>query len=175
MSHFTRTFYRPWQEARSLLQRIQSKHRSRGSYRPSFEVLEDRTLLSLAAPLNQILPTGQQPIDVKLALLDGDNLPDVAVLSSAGSLTTAFNDGANEWRNVQTTSLGIGSADGMVFGHFEASNPALDLAVQGPNAITMFHGDGAGHFTLLSTLSAPRAGSFAPSGGGHVDLHTVLL
>src|SRR6266849_2033111 len=115
MSQFTRSFYRPWQEVSSLLKEFQSKQRSRGSYRPSFEVLEDRTLLSLAAPLNQILPTGHPPVDVKLALLDGDNLPDVALLGSDGNLTTAFNDGANEWKNVQTTSLGIGSADGMVF------------------------------------------------------------
>jgi hypothetical protein len=93
------------------------------------ESLEDRTVLSLASLPNQLLPTVVQPIDVQFGRIDSDSLTDVAVLGANGTLTTALNDGANAWRNVQTQNLGTGPANGMVLGGFDSANPFVDLAV----------------------------------------------
>src|SRR5262249_7483873 len=102
-------------------------------------------------------------------------LPDVAVLGSNGALTTALNNGAGGWRNAQTVNLGLGTANGMVLGGFDSANPFDDLAVQDPNAILIYPGDGTGHFTLSQTLTPDAAGQLAPSGGGHVQMASAVL
>jgi hypothetical protein len=153
--------------------RIRTSYRCRKTHLPYrkrtslwLETLEDRVLLSIASPPTQLLPTGQQPIAVQLGLIDTDSLQGAAILGSGGSLTTALNDGANGWRNVQTQNLGTGAVNGMVLGGFDSANPFDDVAVQGPNAISVFHGDGAGHFTLAQTLTPVSAGNLPPTGGG---------
>src|SRR5262249_13953604 len=50
-----------------------------------------------------------------------------------------------------------------------------DLAIQGPNAISVFRGDGDGNFTLAQTLTPDAPGQLAPAGGGHVQPATALL
>src|SRR5262245_35229737 len=80
------------------------------------ELLEDRVVPSLSSPLNQLLPTGQTPIDVQLGVFGDETSNGVAILGANGSLTTALNGGANGWRDPQTVDLGIGPANGMVLG-----------------------------------------------------------
>jgi hypothetical protein len=136
---------------------------------PRLEALEDRVLLSLSALPNQLLPTASGPLDVQLGPINGDNLADVAVLGARGRLTTALNNGANGWDQVRTVNLGTGPANGMVLGTFDSAHPFAGLVVQGPNALSVFHGDGTGRFALVQTLTPDSPGQLAPAGGRHVQ------
>src|SRR5262249_48133145 len=140
----------------------------------SLEALEDRFCPSISSPPNQLLPTGTQPIAVQFGPLNNDTLADVAILSAGGYLTTALNDGAGSWYHVQTVSLGVGSANGLVLGGFDSGHPFDDLAVQGGNAITVFRGDGTGNFTAAQTLTPDSPGNLAPAGGGTVQMAQAL-
>lgn len=129
------------------------------------------TIPGVALPPDQLLPTGQRPIDVQVGLLNDDRLNDLAVLNADGTLITALNNGLNHWINAQQLSLGIGPvANGMTLGLFDNTHPFNDVAVQSPNAITIFRGDGTGNFTTAQTLTPDSPGQLAPTGGGHVQL-----
>src|SRR5262245_5543845 len=82
----------------------------------TLETLEDRVLLSLSSPPNQLLATTANPIDVQLGPIDGDSLTDLAILGAKGRLTTALNNGANGWGQVRKVNLGVDSVNGMVLG-----------------------------------------------------------
>src|SRR5262249_44685172 len=114
-------------------------------------------------------------IAVQLGPINNDTLADVAILSANGTLTTALNDGAGSWYHVQTVSPGAGPANGLVLGGFDSGHPFDDLAVQGPNAITVFRGDGTGNFTAAQTLTPDSPGNLAPAGGGAVQMAQALL
>jgi RHS repeat-associated protein len=141
---------------------------------PRAEVLEGRILLSLSALPNQPVPTGTAPLDVQLGRIDANNTLDMAILGADGRVTVALNNGDNYWHSVQTTTLVASPADGLALGRFDASQ-FLSLAVQTPNAITLAHGDGFGHFSVAQTLTPEAPGSLAPSGGGHVQMASADL
>jgi choice-of-anchor A domain-containing protein/RHS repeat-associated protein len=141
----------------------------------SLEPLEQRLCLSISSPPNQLLPTATQPLAVQLGHLFNDATSDVAVLSASGSLTTARNDASGGWYGVQTVNLGVGSANGLVLGAFDSNQPYLDLAVQEPNAITVFHNAGTGSFTVSQTLTPDSPGNLAPAAGGAVQMAAALL
>src|SRR5262245_12675043 len=141
---------------------------------PRVEPLEERVLLTLGSPPNQVLPVGAQPLDVALGRLDGDNLLDIITLGADGRITVALNRGDGSWRDPQTTDLGAGAARGMALGLFD-SGPFLDLVIQGPDSLTLARGDGAGHFTVAATSSPGAPGTLAPAGGGRVRMAATLL
>jgi hypothetical protein len=139
------------------------------------EALEDRLLLTLSSPLNQLLPTAAKPIDVQLGPIDGDGLQDMAVLTAKGCLTVALNNGASGWGHVRTVSLNVVSANGMVLGAFDSAHPWAGLVVQGPDFLTVFRGDGTGRFAWAQTLTPDSPGQLAPSGSGHVQMAAARL
>jgi hypothetical protein len=142
---------------------------------PKLEALEDRVLLTLSSPPDQLLPTVYRPIDVQLGPIDGDRLPDVAVLGAKGRLTTALNNGANGWSQVRKVDLHVGPANGMVLGAFDSAHSYAGLVVQGPDYLTVFRGDGTGHFAWSQTLTPDSPGQLAPSGSRHVQMAAARL
>jgi RHS repeat-associated protein len=158
-----------------------SKRRSRTTgprlssfFRPRVEALEDRVLLSLAAPPNQLLPTGQKPLDIQIGRIDNDPTVDLAALGSDGKVTIALNNGDNYWHSVQTYDLGIGPANGLALAPL-GTDRFPDLVVQGPNSLTLARNDGTGRFTVVQTLTPGSPGSLAPAGGGRVGMATAFL
>ena len=119
------------------------------------------------------LPTDEQPIDLFIAPLNSDALPDMAVLSATGKLTTAQNKGDNTWTNVKTVDLGIGPACSLIGGNFTGDQIA-DLVVQGPDGVYVFKGDGDNGYSLLQTISATTAGMLAP-GSGRIRASAAML
>ena len=163
------------QRRRKPHSRHHATHRPQRSANPprQFQLLEDRLMLAIDSLVSQPLPTGQQPIDVELGRINSDGNIDLAALGADGSLTIALNGGNNSWSSVQTTDHGFGPSNGMALGLFDR-DPFLDLAVQGPNGITIARGDGAGNFTTVQTLAPDAAGQLAPSNGGRVRMATLF-
>ena len=141
---------------------------------PQLECLEDRRLLAVASLPNQLLPTGHAPLDLQIAPLDADALPDLAVLNRDGTLTVARNAGQDQWTDSTTSDLGVGQANGLRLARLDA-DLFPDLVVQGPNGLSVFHGDGTGGFALRQTFTAPAPGQWSPTGGGRVGIAASLL
>ncbi|MCY2989176.1 MAG: PKD domain-containing protein, partial [Planctomycetota bacterium] len=160
--------------ARNRRRKCRQPARTRGARQPQLEQLEDRRLLAVAALPNQWLPTGQAPLDLQIAPLHADGLPDLAVLSRDGTLTVARNAGHDQWLGLTTRDLGVGPANGLRLTRLDA-DLLPDLVVQGPDTLHVFRGDGTGDFTLRQTHSAPIPGQWSPAGGGRVGIAASLL
>ena len=174
MNPFLRRFAR---RVRTFLARTPDHHSRKRprTARPQFDVLEERVLLSISSPPDQILLAGDQPLDVALGRLDSDALLDLVALDADGRLTVALNNGNDRWRSVTTLDLGAGPAHGMALGLF-GDDPFLDLAVQGSDQITIARGDGNGGFSIAQVLTPSLTpGALAPPGGGRVGLAAGLL
>jgi RHS repeat-associated protein len=171
MSHLLQRFSR---NLRTLLDPHPGRTRRRRLVRLNAEPLEERILLSLASLPNQPLPVGTNPVALQSGPIDSDNTNDLAILNADGSLTVALNNGDNFWRSVRTVNLNIGPANGLALGLLNA-DPFLDLAVQGPNGITLAKGDGTGNFSVIGTLTPEAPGALAPTAGGRVQFATALL
>ena len=76
------------------------------------ERLENRLMLSVQSPPTKPLPTGSEPLDIQIAPVNADPLPDLAVLGTGGQMTIALNGGNDTWSDVTTVDLAVGSARG---------------------------------------------------------------
>lgn len=142
------------------------------SYSPSIESVTGS--LGTLPGSYHVLPTGQGPIAVQIGHLAGQDTNDVTSLNADGTLTVALNNDNGYWRTVTTYDTGLTQANGLVLGRF-FNNPYDDIAIQGPNSIVILEGNGLGQFWVAQTLSAPAAGSFAPSEGDTVQPAVINL
>lgn len=131
-------------------------------------------MLAVASPPDEPFFAGDQPLEVRAGILNGDPHLDLATISASGDLTIALNGGDDTWSSVQTNPLGLGALHGMQMERLDADVDS-DLVVQGPDALFVLNNDGDGNFTLAQTIQATVPGVFAPSDGGRVGLAIAPL
>jgi hypothetical protein len=130
--------------------------------------------MTVSSPPIHALSVANASIDVLASPLDSNLSNDLISLSAAGDITVALNRGNDTWIDSQSIDLGLGPLNGLTTAPLNF-DLFPDLIVQGPNGLAVALGDGAGSFTIGQTISAPVAGSFAPSGGGRVGLTASFL
>jgi acetyl esterase/lipase len=140
------------------------------SFRPRFETLEDRTLLSgglsFADPIDYT--AGANPRSVTTGDFRGIGIQDLAVANFGSNNVSIFlGDGHGAFRLAETIQVGT-RPDFVTTGHFHDPN-ILDLAVanSGSNDVSILWGQGDGSFgfphSYVSILLGNGHGTFAPA------------
>jgi hypothetical protein len=159
--------------------------RPRHQAKPAILTLEDRTLLSFAAPLN--LPTGQNAEGIVAADLIGNGIQDLVVANngfsggSGSSLSILLGNGDGTFQPNRNLDVGP-NPFAIAVGHFDGSG-IPDLAVthasptpNGPETVTILLGNGdatfrnAGDYQVGEGPDSIAVADF--NGDGHDDLVT---
>jgi FG-GAP-like repeat/FG-GAP repeat len=109
----------------------------------------------LSFQLAPLIPAGTGPSDVVLADLNGDNKLDLAATTSAASISVSFGDGTGGFG--PKVEYAVGAAPSAVVAADFDGDGKLDLATAnyGADSISILKNNGAGGFTLRSTLQLP--------------------
>lgn len=143
-----------------LLKRSRPPLRSAQRHKFTLEALEDRTVLSFAAPVT--LPVGVLPRTVTVADFNHDGKPDLAVVNAGSfssstaqsSVSVLLGNGRGSFQPAVTTNLanggpGTGNAGTAAVGDFNGDGlPDLALNTSGPDgpAVEVLLGKGDGSF-----------------------------
>ena len=154
--------------ARLRRQRVQMSSRNM-----EMEVLEAREMLTVASDDFNPLGTGDQPLAVNLAAIDGGARDDLVALGANGDLTIALNGDDDTWQSVQTNNLGLGTVYGLEVAPI-TSDAFSDIVTQSGDGVHLLTGDGQGGFTT-NTYNGDVSGMFATVSGRRVQPAVSLL
>src|SRR5438045_228186 len=128
---------RPTKYSRGLKNRRQSIKKA------AFETLEDRRMLSFAAPVNY--PIGTNPFAIASADFNGDGRADLATTSySSNSVSVALSNANGTFQAAQNFATGT-VPHSVVVGDFNGDGKR-DLATANASDVTILLGNGNGTF-----------------------------
>jgi hypothetical protein len=126
----------------------------RRSYRPSLDILEERTVLSFyTAPT---FPLGTTPEAVKSADLNGDGKADLVVVNQgSNTVSVLLGNGNGTFQPKTDYATGTSPVDAAL-GDFNGDGKAdLVVANRGSNSLSVLLGNGDGTFLPKTDISLP--------------------
>ena len=144
-------------------------------FRPGFEPMESRAMLTILTPVQANDPTGTGPVAAVMGDLNGDGRTDLVVANrTSGTISVMLGNGNGSLQNKVDYTVGV-TPNGLVLGDFNGDGK-LDVATAnfGAGTVSILLGNGDGtfrpktDFAVGATPVSLAAADF--NGDGHLDL-----